>query len=131
MKTSSKTFLETVLHISAMTLRKIALRKIALVSALVMAQVSVSACSLSASAQSLPPLQNFSSRDLTDAVTQGFREDEPTFFTEGNQAFERIIKRLQEPQRRPVLIVEPADNQRQSQLFVNEAGDLLETGSLQ
>ena len=127
LKTSSETSLETVLHTSAMTLRKIALRKIASVSALVMAQVSLSACSLSASAQSLPLLQNFSSRDLTDAVTQGFRESEPTFFTEGNQAFERIIKHLQEPQRTPVLIIEPADDQRQSQLFIDEAGDLSET----
>lgn len=107
-----------------MTLRKIALRKIASVSALVMAQVGISACWLSASAQSLPPLQNFSSRDLTDAVTQGFHENEPTFFTEGNQAFERIIKHLQEPQRRPVLIIESVGDKRQPQLFIDEAGDL-------
>ena len=44
--------------------------KFASVGTLVMVQVSVSGCLLSASAQ-LPPLQNFSSRDLTDAVTQG------------------------------------------------------------
>lgn len=107
-----------------MTLRKIALRKIASVGALVMAQVGISACLLSASAQSLPPLQNFSSRDLTDAFTQEFRENEPTFFTEGDQAFERIIKHLQEPQRRPVLIIESVGDKRQPQLFINEAGDL-------
>lgn len=109
-----------------MTLRKIALRKVASISALVMTQVSGSACLLSASAQSLPPLQNFSSRDLTDAVTQGFRENEPTFFTEGNQAFERIIQHLQEPSLRPVLIIEPVGDKWQSHLLINEAGDLSE-----
>ena len=100
-------------------------KKIALVSALVTMQVSASGCLLSASAHS-PPLQNFSSRDLTDALTQGFRENEPTFFTEGNQEFERIIRYLQAPQQRPVLIVEPASDERSSQLFINQAGDLLE-----
>ncbi len=105
-------------------LRKITLRKIALVGALVMTQVSGSGCLLSTSAQSLPPLQNFSSRDLTDAVTQGFCENEPSFFTEGNQAFERIIKHLQAPQARPVLIVEPVTDEPQPQLFINQARKL-------
>ena len=107
-----------------MTLKRTALIKIALVGALVMAQAGISDCLLSASAQPVLPLQNFSSRDLTDAVTQGFRENEPNFFTEGNQAFERIVKHLQEPQSRPVLIVEPATDEPQPQLFINQDGNL-------
>ena len=53
------------------------------------------------------------------------------FFTEGNQALERTIRHLQEPQQKPVLIIEPVGDGRQSQLFINGAGDLLQTEPLQ
>lgn len=64
------------------------------------------------SAQMVPNIEGLESslfsQDLTDAVTQGFRPRDRTFFEDGVIQFEAAIDALQQGDRsEPILIIEP------------------------
>ena len=69
-----------------------------------------------AAAQAIPNLTtpvdpSIFSQDLTDAVTQGFRQRDRVFFEEGNVQFEHIIDTLQNAEAtEPVLVIEPVSD---------------------
>lgn len=68
------------------------------------------------SAQMIPGIEgtldpSMFSQDLTDAVTQGFRQRDRVFFEEGIVQFEHIIETLQDGEPvEPILVVEPVSD---------------------
>lgn len=75
------------------------------------ATAALSTGSMSAHAQGVPNIEGIDaslfSQDLTDAVTQGFRQRDRVFFEEGAVEFEQVIKALQDGEMSgPILDVE-------------------------